>query len=93
MKKLILLLTLATMIFSGCAVGKETKISEDRAKEIALSKVPGATKENIRGFKKDFDDGRTEYEGEIIYNKTEYEFEIDAETGEIKKWESESIYN
>ena len=69
----------------------QNKISEEDAKKAALSKVPGATDADIRKFKKDIDDGREEYEGEIIYKNTEYEFEIDAQTGEIIKWESEAI--
>lgn len=64
-----------------------TEITEDKAKEIALAKVSGATAENIREFKKELDDGREEYDGKILYNNTEYEFEIDARTGEIIKWE------
>ena len=33
------------------------------------------------------------YEGELIYNGTEYEFKIDAATGTVLEWESESIRN
>ncbi len=69
------------------------EITEERAKEIALEKVPGATEENIREFRKDFDDGRQEYQGKIIYDNTEYEFEIDAKTGEVITWESESVFD
>ena len=68
-------------------------ITEEKAKEIALAKVPGATTQDIRKFKKDRDDGRYVYEGEILYNKTEYDFEIDAHSGEIVKWEHESAKN
>ena len=75
------------------AAAEVTEITEDKAREIALAKVPGATGENIREFKKEFDDGREEYDGKIIYNKTEYEFEIDAKTGEIITWESESVFD
>ena len=71
------------------AAAEVTEITEDKAKEIALAKVPGATAENIREFKKEFDDGREEYDGKIIYNNTEYEFEIDAKTGEFIKWETD----
>lgn len=71
------------------AVAEVTEITEDKAKEIALAKVPGATVENIREFKKEFDDGREEYDGKITYNNMEYEFEIDAKTGEIIKWETD----
>ena len=65
-------------------------ITEEKAKEIALEKVPGATVQDIRQFKKDRDDGRYVYEGEILYNKMEYDFEIDAESGEIISWDQES---
>lgn len=68
-------------------------ITKEQAKEIALAKVPGATEENIREFKKEFDDGRIVYEGKIVHNKTEYEFEIDAETGDVINWESESVFD
>lgn len=73
------------------ASASQSKISEEDAKKAALSKVPGATDADIRKFKTDIDDGREEYEGEIIYKNTEYEFEIDAQTGEIIKWESEAV--
>lgn len=66
-------------------------ITAEKAKEIALAKVPGATAGNIREFETDYDDGRMEYEGEIIYDGMEYEFEIDASTGSILKWESEPV--
>lgn len=72
---------------------QETAITEEKVKEIAISKVLGATAENIREFKKEFDDGREKYEGKIVYDKTEYEFEIDAKTGEILKWETESVFD
>ncbi len=68
-------------------------ISESRAKQIALAKVPGATTANIRQFKLDYDDGRLEYEGEIVYQNMEYEFSIDANSGTIISWERESIYD
>lgn len=66
-------------------------ITDQKAKEIALAKVSGATETDIREFRKERDDGREKYEGKIIYNKTEYEFEIDAASGKIIKWETESI--
>ena len=30
-----------------------------------------------------------EYEGEIYYNQTEYEFELNAQTGEVLEWSEE----
>lgn len=69
------------------------KISEATAKQTALSRVPGATAANIYKFKLDFDDGRWEYEGEIRYGTMEYEFTIDATTGNIIEWDADSIYD
>lgn len=68
-------------------------ISEETAKNIALERVPGASYSNIYKFKLEFDDTRWEYEGKIIYDSYEYEFEIDANTGNILKWEVESIHH
>ncbi len=63
-------------------------ISEEEAQETALAKVPGATAENLQ-MKLEYDDGRQVYEGSIIYNGKEYEFEIDASSGKILSWEEE----
>ena len=68
-------------------------VSEADAKRTALARVPGATESNIVEFKKDFDDGRWEYEGKIVYKAMEYEFTINASTGKIVEWEAESIYD
>ena len=67
-------------------------ISEKKAKNIALGQVQGATDQNIR-IHMDNDDGRQIYEGDIIYNGMEYEFEIDAQSGDIIDWSSESAYD
>ncbi|MBQ7839082.1 MAG: PepSY domain-containing protein [Lachnospiraceae bacterium] len=68
------------------------KISEEKARQIALERVPGAAAEHIREFKSDYDNSRLEYEGKIYYNQKEYEFEIDGHTGEILEWDEEPIY-
>jgi len=68
-------------------------ITEEQAREIALSQVPGATVDNIREFDVDYDDGCLEYEGKILYGRMEYEFEIDGYSGAIRSWEVESIYD
>ena len=66
-------------------------ITADQAKEKALSQVPGATASDIYDFEADYDDGRIQYEGKIIYNGMKYEFEIDGYSGSIREWESESV--
>ncbi len=71
----------------GFAQGES--ISAEDAKAIALAQVPGATVDDIRGFETDYDDGRLEYEGRIIYDGMEYEFEIDGYSGAIRSWEAE----
>ena len=73
------------------SAGGAAAITADRAKAIALAKVPGATESHIYKFESGYDDDRLEYEIEIRYNGTEYEFEIDGATGAILKMESEPI--
>ena len=58
------------------------------ARAAALERVPGATDTDIK-MELDFDDGQYIYEGDIIYDGKEYEFEIDANTGNFLKWSEE----
>lgn len=58
-------------------------ITEAEAKQIALAEVPGADTSHITKFQKDEDDGRLEYDIEIVYDGYEYDFEISAEDGTI----------
>lgn len=73
----------------GASSGTQA-ISADRAKEIVLAEVPGATTSDIYEFEVDRDDGRLEYEGTIYYNGTKYEFSVDGYSGAIRSWEVES---
>ena len=41
----------------------------------------------------DYEDGRMIYEGKFFHGTMEYEFEIDAATGQVRKWEMESMYD
>ena len=70
----------------------QTSISEEDARALALAKVQGATDSDLR-IKLEKDDGRLIYEGKIVFNQTEYDFEIDAESGAFLKWEQESVYD
>ena len=78
---------------SGSGTGSGATVTEASAKKTALAQVPGATEANIIKFKLDMDDGRWEYEGEIVYNNMEYDFTIDANTGSIIEWDAESVYD
>lgn len=72
--------------------GNSATVSEADAKQTALSRVSGATASDIYEWKLDYDDGRPEYEGKIIYGGSEYEFTIDATTGTITEWDAEVIH-
>lgn len=71
--------------------GSSATVSEATAKQTALARVSGATDKDIYEWKLDYDDGRPEYEGKIIYGGTEYEFTIDATSGTITEWDAESL--
>lgn len=78
---------------SGLSVSNSSNVtvSEADAKQTALGRVSGATQKDIYEWKFDYDDGRPEYEGKIIYGGTEYDFTIDASSGAVIEWEAESI--
>ena len=67
-------------------------VDEAVAQKIALEhagvKAADAT---ITKSKLDYEDGRPEYEGKIIYGGTEYEFTIDAATGSVMEWDAEKV--
>lgn len=67
-------------------------MAEDKIRDIALAKVPGATEKDI-SLSLDRDDGRMSYEGKIIFEGTEYDFEIDAYSGAIREWDAESVFD
>lgn len=77
---------------SGNAASGAT-IDEATAKQTVLNKVPGATAANIYEWKLDFDDGRWEYDGKIVYNLMEYDFTVDASSGAVTEWDVESIFD
>lgn len=54
--------------------------------------MPGATDKDIR-LQLDRDDGKLLYEGKIVYQGMEYEFEIDAYSGAILEWDADSIFD
>ena len=90
--------TLGTTTFytniSAAQSAEVNSISVEQAKEIALNHA-GKTADQVQfvKIKQDWEHGRSVYEIEFIANGNEYEYEIDANTGAIVKWEVESIYN
>lgn len=69
--------------------GGSSAITAEQARQTALAQVPGAAESDIRKFEVDDDDGILLYEGKIIYDGMEYEFEIDAYSGFIREWSAE----
>lgn len=81
------LTTLAAIEISAAAAST-TQITEAAAKEIAL-KHAGLTESEVTFIKAklDYDDGRTEYDIEFYVGNKEYDYEIDAYTGEIRSYD------
>lgn len=71
---------------------QDAKISREDAIKKVLSRIDGAKESDVR-IHLDQDDGKTYYEGSVVYKEMEYDFEIDASDGNIVEWESESIYD
>ena len=65
------------------SVQQTSDIGIDKAREIVLANVSGAISSDIVKAKADRDNGRMVYEIELIYGGFEYDFEIDAATGDI----------
>ncbi len=66
------------------------EITAAQAKEIALSHA-GVSASEVRGFEieKDIEKGRAVYEIEFSLGRVEYEYEIDALTGKVTKFDKE----
>ena len=107
MKKKILSIELLGIMVLGVSVAVNAKsrnkynrnitsnsyIGVSRAMNIALKKVPGASNSHVKKIHLDRENGRMVYEGEIYYNGQEYEFDIDAVTGDIVKWKVDGVSN
>ncbi len=71
---------------SGAPTGE--RISEEEAQRIALEHA-GLKADQVKGLRVsyDVDDGVPEYEVEFHHDRWEYEYEIHAETGEIRSYD------
>ena len=67
---------------------KPEQITEEQAQRIALEHA-NVTAEQVTGLRVsyDVDDGVPEYEVEFYHDHWEYEYEIHAETGEIRSYD------
>ena len=90
MKKIVMILLSMSLVISGCGKSGEN-ITPDKATEIALSHA-GIKKEDAKALKaeKDRDDGKKVYDIEFYSEDgTEYDYEIDADTGEIISYDTD----
>ncbi|MCI9019594.1 MAG: hypothetical protein HFH32_02345 [Eubacterium sp.] len=71
---------------SGNAANSSGDIGLEKAKQIALEKVPGGT---VVKAESDYDDGVPVYEIEIVKGRMEYEYTIHARTGQILDWDQD----
>lgn len=77
---------------AGTSQTTQGGVSIETAKQTVMDKIPGIDAGNIY-IHPDYDDGISLYEGEAYYAEVKYEFEINAENGNIISWEAESIYD
>lgn len=91
------------LVSSGKIVSSETEkneyiddasvtatVSKEEATSIALTKVTGASEDNLR-IHLTIEDGQPVYEGEIVYDDIKYDFEISGGDGSIIDWDTESV--
>lgn len=81
-----------TSWMGGSSAAPAASVTIEDAKRLALDRVKGATDSNIQ-IKTDLEDGRTVYEGKIVFDNMEYDFEIDAASGAFLEWDVESVFD
>ena len=73
---------------------QNAQITEEQAKQIALAHA-GCTEDQAQYLqvRLDQDDGVLEYDVEFLVGQIEYDYEIDANTGEIRTYDFDAEYN
>lgn len=93
MKKiLIILICLFSLVLCGCDRVNNTSenspvISREQAMDIAVEQVDDATRDNICEFCVDVENGHASYKGKMLDGAREYDFVIDAASGDITSWQ------
>ena len=78
----------------GGAVTTEGAVTKDQAKEIAVKDAGFSVKDvTFKKVKQEFDDGIEKIKVEFINGDIEYEYEIDAKTGKILEFSTDSVYD
>ena len=63
-------------------------VTLEEARTLVQEKVPGSAADAIQIWE-ERDDGQSRYEGELFFEQTKYEFEIDPSTGIIFDWNAD----
>ena len=66
---------------------QDALLSREQVITLVLSRVAGAESGDITSLELEIEDGRWRYEGEVEYQGIEFEFEIDAQNGNVLLWE------
>ena len=89
MKKLSLLLAILIVLLAGCGKAAETEITAEQAQKIALEHA-GVQADQVTRLRTDLDKDHTRhYDVEFHWGGYEYDYEIDAATGEILSQEKD----
>lgn len=82
--------TKSTEVAPAISTQPAVTLTEEDALQVALDHA-GVTQDQISGLKTklDYDDGVPEYEIDFRVGTTEYEYEINAETGKIRSWDKD----
>lgn len=78
---------------SDVEIPGEVTITDEEAIAIVLERVPGASAEDVRIVMDRDDGGKLVFEGTLIFEGREYDFEIDAASGSVIEWEEESVFD
>ena len=73
--------------YKNQAKKNQHELTQKEAAQLALKRVPGATWSDLKDVRRDSDDGHTTYEGKIVKGDKEWEWEVDAVTGQITDWD------
>lgn len=92
--KVTAVLAMAAVVIMGlaaCGTEKTEEITKDQAVQIALNQVQGAGTSDVIRSDKTVSDGNVVYDITIIYDGSEYDFEISASDGSILEQDSDKV--
>ena len=92
--KVTAVLAMAAVVIMGlaaCGTEKTEEITKDQAVQIALNQVQGAGTSDVIRSDKTVSDGNVVYDITIVYDGSEYDFEISASDGSILEQDSDKV--